>query len=156
MKRLELEMAAKSRPPLFRCSRGVMVSFAKKKILVADDDPGMRLALLIRLRANNYEVSCAGDGLSVIAEARKSNPDLIILDLGMPSGDGFTVLDSLRSEPPDVSIPVIVLSGRDRSANRDRAINAGATMFLQKPVDTSHLLAAISQALHPTGEKIHP
>lgn len=128
---------------------------AKKKILVADDDPGMRLALLIRLRANNYEVSCAGDGLSVVAEARRSTPDLIILDLGMPSGDGFTVLEMLQSEPSEASIPVIVLSGRDRAANRDRAINAGATMFLQKPVDTTHLLAAISQALHPAGVGMH-
>jgi DNA-binding response OmpR family regulator len=132
-----------------------MINSAKKKILVADDDPGMRLALLIRLRANNYEVSCAADGLSAIAEARKSSPDLIILDLGMPSGDGFTVLEMLRSEEPDLAIPVIVLSGRDRAANRDRAIDAGAAMFLQKPVDTSHLLAAISQALHPAGMGMH-
>ena len=65
---------------------------SKKRILIGDDDPGMRLALLIRLRANNYEVSCAGDGLSVVAEARKHRPDLILLDLGMPSGDGYTVL----------------------------------------------------------------
>jgi DNA-binding response OmpR family regulator len=125
-----------------------MQSAPKERILIADDDPGMRLALLIRLRANNYEVTCVGDGLSVVAEARRSNPDLIILDLGLPGGDGFTVLDMLQSEPREAAIPVIVLSGRDRATNVDRALDAGATMFLQKPADTSRLLAAISTALH--------
>jgi DNA-binding response OmpR family regulator len=123
----------------------------KKKILIADDDPGMRLALLVRLRANNYEVACVGDGLSVIFEARRNTPDLIILDLGMPSGDGFTVLEMLQADDAHACIPVIVLSGRDRASSRDRAIEAGALMFLQKPVDTSDLLTAVEHAIQVTG-----
>jgi len=119
----------------------------KKRILIGDDDPGMRLALLIRLRANNYDVSCAGDGLSVVAEARKHRPDLILLDLGMPSGDGYTVLKMLRSEPSEAHIPVIVLSARDRASHEERSKEAGAATFLQKPVETDHLLFAITQAL---------
>lgn len=119
----------------------------KKKILIGDDDPGMRLALLIRLRANNYEVSCAGDGLSVVAEARKHPPDLILLDLGMPSGDGYTVLNMLQAEEDEIQIPVIVLSARDRATHEARAKEAGAITFLQKPVETDRLLSAISQAL---------
>ena len=119
----------------------------KKRILVADDDPGMRLALAIRLRANNFDVSCAGDGLSTVDEARRQAPDLIILDLGMPAGDGFTVLRMLRGERSEASIPVIVLSGRDRAANQDRSLHAGAVVFLQKPVQNAHLLAIISQTL---------
>ncbi len=124
-----------------------MSNSPKKKILVVDDDPEMRLALLVRLKANNYDVACAGDGLSSIAETRKSNPDLIILDLGLPAGDGFTVLSRLKAVDSFAAIPVIVLSGRDRAANRDRALEAGAKMFLQKPVQTHHLLAAIHQTL---------
>ena len=125
-----------------------MPTTPKKRILIADDDPGMRLALAIRLRANNFDVSCAGDGLSVVDEARRHAPDLILLDLGMPSGDGFVVLEMLRTDEPSESIPIIVLSGRDRAGNKSRALNAGALMFLQKPVENTHLLAAISQALH--------
>ena len=124
-----------------------MDSNAKKKILVVDDDPEMRLALLVRLKANNYDVACASDGVSGISETRKSNPDLIILDLGLPAGDGFTVLERLQSVDSFAAIPVIVLSGRDRTANQDRALQAGARMFLQKPVQTSYLLSAISRAL---------
>ena len=124
---------------------------SKKKILIADDDPGMRLALLVRLRANNYDVACVGDGLSVIFEARRNSPDLIILDLGLPSGDGFTVLEMLQTDDAHACIPVIVLSGREADANKDRAIDAGALMFLQKPVGTSELLTAVEHALQVTG-----
>ena len=120
---------------------------AKKRILVADDDPGMRLALAIRLRANNYEVSCAGDGMSVVDEARRHTPDLILLDLGMPGGDGFTVLNMLQSEDSEASIPVIVLSGRNKATHQDRALDAGASIFLQKPADTDQLLIAIERVL---------
>jgi DNA-binding response OmpR family regulator len=124
-----------------------MSAGGKKRILIADDDPGMRLALLVRLRAHNFEVSCAGDGLSTIFEARKSNPDLIILDLGLPSGDGFTVLEMLNSDEDWAGIPIIVLSGMDRANNQPRAEKAGAWTFLQKPVDASHLLSVVNQAL---------
>jgi two-component system KDP operon response regulator KdpE len=128
---------------------------AKKRILVADDDPGMRLALAIRLRANNYEVACAGDGLSVVEEARQHTPDVIILDLGMPGGDGFSVMDMLQSEEPEASIPVIVLSGRNRATNIERVLDAGALMFLQKPADTDQLLAAITAALQTSPHAMH-
>jgi CheY-like chemotaxis protein len=124
-----------------------VASSSKKRILIGDDDPGMRLALLIRLRANNYEVSCAGDGLSVVAEARKHPPDLILLDLGMPSGDGYTVLNMLQGEPSEAQIPVIVLSARDRAGHEERSKEAGAVLFLQKPVETELLLSSITQAL---------
>ncbi len=124
-----------------------MTEAAKKRILIADDDPGMRLALLVRLRAHNFEVSCVGDGLSAIFETRKSHPDLIILDLGLPSGDGFTVLEMLHGDDDWVGTPIIVLSGMDPAVNEPRAESAGAWKFLQKPVDASHLLSVVNQAL---------
>jgi DNA-binding response OmpR family regulator len=113
----------------------------KKKILVVDDDADVRLGLQVRLSANNYQVIFAADGVASIAEARKHMPDLIILDLGLPAGDGFSVLERLRVNEKLSSIPVIVLSGRDRVGNWDRAIKAGAKTFLQKPVANDKLLA---------------
>ena len=86
-------------------------------ILVVDDDPDMRQTLQIRLKANGYDVHCAEDGMGAISEARKQTPDLIVLDLGLPAGDGFVVLDFLKKNVDLSSIPVIVLSGRDRRAN---------------------------------------
>jgi DNA-binding response OmpR family regulator len=122
-------------------------------ILVVDDDPDMRQALQIRLRANGYDVHCAEDGIGAISEARKHTPDLIVLDLGIPAGDGFVVLDTLRTNIDLSSIPVIVLSGRDRRANEERVLNAGARAFLQKPVQSNDFLAVIRQALDEKHQK---
>ena len=118
-----------------------------KRILLVDDDPEMRLALMIRLKANEYDVVVAVDGVSGVAEARKQMPDLILLDLGLPAGDGFTVIERLRNIEACARIPIIVLSGRDRTANRDRALSSGARAFLQKPVKNSELLSTIERAL---------
>jgi DNA-binding response OmpR family regulator len=122
----------------------------EKTILIVDDDPDVRQSLNIRLKANSYNVIFAVDGVASIAEARKHMPDLIILDLGLPAGDGFTVLERLKANESLSPIPVIVVSARDRNANRDRVLKAGAKAFLQKPVDNAHLLSAIRQVL---GEK---
>ena len=119
----------------------------QKKILVVDDDADMRLALQQRLTANHYEVISAGDGVAGISEARKHMPDLMILDLGLPAGDGFSVLERLKANGRLSAIPVIVLSGRDRVGNRDRAIKAGAKTFLQKPIANDKLLAVIRLVL---------
>ncbi len=120
---------------------------SQKKILVVDDDPDMRLGLQLRLTANHYDVIFAADGVASIAEARKHMPDLMILDLGLPAGDGFSVLERLKVNESLSAIPVIVLSGRDRVGNWDRAMKAGAKTFLQKPVANDKLLAVIRLVL---------
>ena len=123
------------------------MSINQKKILVVDDDPDLRLGLEQRLVANHYDVISAGDGVASISEARKHMPDLMILDLGLPAGDGFSVLERLKANVKLSSIPVIVLSGRDRVGNRDRALKAGAKTFLQKPIANDKLLAIIRLVL---------
>jgi DNA-binding response OmpR family regulator len=124
----------------------------QKKILIVDDDPDVRLGLQLRLTANHYDVIFAADGVASIAEARKHMPDLMILDLGLPAGDGFSVLERLKVNEKLSSIPVIVLSGRDRVGNWDRAIKAGAKTFLQKPVANDKLLAVIRLVLAEQGQ----
>jgi DNA-binding response OmpR family regulator len=118
-----------------------------KKIMIIDDDPDMRLGLHIRLKANNFQTVFAADALSAVSEARKHQPDLIILDLGLPAGDGFVVMERFRANVYLAATPVIVVSARDRVANEQRAIKAGARAFLQKPVDNDQLLATINQLL---------
>jgi len=119
---------------------------SNKTILVVDDDPEVRLSLQVRLKAARYEVIFAEDGVTSIAETRKHRPDLILLDLGLPAGDGFSVLENLKTNLGMSSIPVIVISGRD-SMSRARALKAGAKAFLQKPVDSTRLMSVIGQAL---------
>jgi DNA-binding response OmpR family regulator len=126
---------------------------ANKKILIVDDDLDVRQAMHVRLKANGYDTSFATDAMSSVSEAKKHSPDLIILDLGLPGGDGYTVIERLRRQPALAVIPIIVVSARDVRANRDRAIAAGAKVYLQKPVDNAELLAIIRQAL---GEPAQP
>ncbi len=128
-------------------------NMGSKKILIVDDDPDVRLGLHVRLAANGYETSFASDALTAIAEARKRQPDLIILDLGLPAGDGFVVMERLGRLASLSVIPIIVVSARDTRANHDRAIKAGATAFLQKPVDNEELLAVIRRALGEAAEE---
>jgi DNA-binding response OmpR family regulator len=121
-----------------------------KKILIVDDDMDVRRGLHIRLKANHYDAFFAVDGLTSISEAKKHQPDLIILDLGLPAGDGFVVLERLRADDSLNLIPVIVVSGRDRLADKERALKAGAKAFLEKPLENEELLAVIRHALGET------
>jgi len=122
----------------------------QQKILIVDDDPDLRRALKIRLRANHYDTAQASDGYSAIAVAQKEQPDLIILDLGLPAGDGSVVLERLQSSDSLSSIPVIVLTARDPQANEQKMLQAGATAFFQKPADNNELLDVIRAALPNT------
>jgi DNA-binding response OmpR family regulator len=119
----------------------------RKKILIVDDDPDLRQALRLRLRANNYETTNAVDGYSAIAQAYKERPDLIVLDLGLPAGDGFVVLDRLQRDDKLSTIPVVVLTARDPQGNEQRALRKGAAAFFQKPADNSELLEVIRTTL---------
>jgi DNA-binding response OmpR family regulator len=121
-----------------------------KKILIVDDDAQLLLGLSPRLKANGYSVVTAPDGIAAIAVARKETPNLILLDLGLPGGDGFLVLERLRNMAELASIPVIVLSARDPGDNRRRALSGGAVAYFQKPPDNHELLAAIRQAMGET------
>ena len=120
---------------------------ATSKILIVDDDPDLRQALKLRLRANHYETVHAVDGYSAIAQAYKEHPNLIILDLGLPAGDGFTVLDRLQRDDKLSSIPVIVLTARDPQSSEQRSLQAGAAAFFQKPADNAELLSVIRATL---------
>ncbi|MFQ5427645.1 MAG: response regulator [Thermodesulfobacteriota bacterium] len=118
-----------------------------KKILIVEDDKDLILGMSIRLKSIGYSVVTAMDGLSVISTARKEHPDLILLDIGLPAGDGFIVLERLRTNTMLMAIPVIVISARDKAANSERSLKAGARAYFQKPVDNETLLRAIKTTL---------
>jgi two-component system KDP operon response regulator KdpE len=119
----------------------------RAKIMVVDDDPDIRQALSLRLRANNFDTVNVCDGYSAIAMAQKEHPQLIVLDLGLPAGDGFAVLKNLQQIPGLSDIPVIVLTARDPEGNEKRTLESGAVAFFQKPADNDELLAVIRASL---------
>src|SRR6202789_3309981 len=128
-----------------------------KKILIVDDDPDVIHSMNVGLKANHYDTFYASDAISCLAEARKNEPDLIILDLGLPGGDGFLLMDRFKNVPALAAVPVIVVTGREVRGNLKRVIEAGARAFLQKPVNNDKLLAVIRQALgEPTTAEEDP
>jgi DNA-binding response OmpR family regulator len=122
----------------------------EKKVLIIDDDPHLLLGLTPRLKANGYTVVTALDAISAIAVARKESPDLIILDLGLPGGDGFVVLERIKQLADLAAIPVVVLSARDPVDNKKHSLAGGAVAFFQKPPDNHEFLTSIRQALGET------
>ncbi len=120
---------------------------ARKSILIIEDDPDVRRGLGVRLKASDYQVDFATDAPSGISQVNQQKPDLILLDLGLPGNDGYTVLKELGQSSELACIPVIVLSAWNRYSHEQRVRNAGAKIFCQKPVDDDELLDRIEQVL---------
>jgi CheY-like chemotaxis protein len=120
---------------------------SQPKILIVDDDTDMRRALHVRLRAHGYETAFASDGLTATNVALKEVPDLILLDLGLPAGDGFVVMNRFRNNSELSAIPIIVLTAREAQENAEAAFSAGCFAFFQKPADNNALMNTIERAL---------
>ncbi|MDY6954054.1 MAG: response regulator [Thermodesulfobacteriota bacterium] len=118
-----------------------------KKILIVDDDPDVLRGLGIRLKGSGYDTVFAADGYAATTVAQKERPDLILLDIGLPAGDGFVVMERLKNIYDFAFTPIIVLTARDPRGTKEKALKAGATAFFQKPADNKELLAAIEKAL---------
>jgi DNA-binding response OmpR family regulator len=119
----------------------------KKKILVVDDERDIVKALTIRLRGAGYEVVTAFDGAQGIFTAHKENPDLIILDIRMPAGNGFSVAEKLKQSTNTFTIPVIFLTGSPERDSEEKAMTLGARFYVKKPYDPEELLDAVRRAL---------
>jgi len=123
------------------------LSQAQQLILVADDDMDLVTALSIRLRAAGYRVLGAYDGEQAFQLAQEQKPDLVILDVRMPAGGGFSSLDKMKHSMTTRSIPVIFLTAFDDDEMREEARLLGAVGFFRKPFDDSEFMGAIEQAL---------
>ncbi len=123
------------------------MSALKNKVLVIEDNQEHLMALTIKLKTHGYAVVSAADGVTAVSAIRNEEPDAILLDLGLPGGDGFVVLERLRSMGHTVATPVIVVTARPPEGNKRQALKHGVMAFLQKPVRTEELLLALRKAL---------
>lgn len=113
-------------------------------ILAVDDDRALLRTLTINLRARDYDVETARDGRTALQIARERQPDLVLLDLGLPDLDGVEVLRQLRSF---TQTPVVVLSGRHESDDKVEALDLGASDYVTKPFGMEELLARVRSHL---------
>ena len=124
----------------------------KKKILIVDDERDIVKVLMIRLQRAGYEVVTAFDGAQGVFMAHKEKPDLIILDIRMPAGNGFSVAQRLKRSTHTFTIPVIFLTGSPETNAEDKARALGARFYIKKPYDPEELLDAIKRALEKDSE----
>ena len=117
-----------------------------KKILIVEDDQSIAKALASRLKNAGYEVNIAPDALTGLEVALKTLPDLVILDISLPAGNGFTVAERIQSLIPTAT-PLIFLTASNQPGLRDKAKELGAEAFFHKPYDADDLLGAIQLAL---------
>jgi len=120
-----------------------------KAVLMVDDDRTILLTIGVRLKAMGYTVYTAKDAVSAVSAAVKNAPDVIVLDVSLPAGDGFLVAGRLQNLVGSAATPIIFITASADPHLRSRATKLGAAAFLQKPFDATTLADAIESALSP-------
>jgi two-component system cell cycle response regulator DivK len=118
-----------------------------KRILIVEDKDTSRELLRTVLEKQGYEVAEAADGEQAIKQARADVPDLILLDLQMPLRNGYEVVSELRKDPRFVSVPIVAVTASAMQGDRDKALLAGFSGYLTKPLSLSTLREEIRRLL---------
>jgi DNA-binding response OmpR family regulator len=114
-----------------------------KKILIVEDDQKIAMALVIRLKANGYNASIAPDAIAGASQARALKPDLILLDISLPGGDGFQLAETFLRMPETNGTPVIFITASKNPELMQKVMELGAIGLFEKPFDTEKLLGSI-------------
>ncbi|WP_089105621.1 response regulator [Streptomyces hyaluromycini] len=117
------------------------------RVLVVEDDPQLVRALVINMQARQYGVDAAPDGATALRLAAARQPDVVMLDLGLPDMDGVDVIKALRGW---TRVPILVLSARQASDEKVAALDAGADDYITKPFSMNELLARLRAAVRRT------
>jgi CheY-like chemotaxis protein len=118
-----------------------------KTIFIADDKATSRELVRTVLERSGYTIVEAADGIEALKNARASKPDLIILDLHMPGLDGFGVIHELRRDPEFAVTPVVALTASAMQGDRERALSAGFTAYISKPIQLRALRSEVERLL---------
>jgi DNA-binding response OmpR family regulator len=112
----------------------------KRRVLVADDDAGLRRLIGTTLGSSDFELLQAADGEEALRVARETHPSLVLLDVNMPRLDGFSVCEQLKSDPQTAGIKIVLLTARGTDSDRLRGREAGADDYFIKPFSPVQLL----------------
>lgn len=118
-----------------------------KKILAVDDEPNILLSLEFILEQEGYDVYVAHDGEEALEVAERVQPDLVLLDLGMPRKDGYEVCRLLREREDLASVKVVMLTAKGQPLEKKKGLEVGANVYITKPFGAEELLETIRTAL---------
>ena len=119
------------------------------RVLIADDEPAIAASLEFLLRAAGHDTSMARDGEEALTMAARLQPALIVLDLMLPRRNGLEVCRTLRADPHQSSVKVLMLTARGGKLDISGGLSAGADAYLVKPFSTKDLLAHVGRLLTP-------
>jgi CheY-like chemotaxis protein len=120
-----------------------------KTVLIADDEPTMRLLVHATIESDDYKVIEAGDGNQAWTLIQQHKPALALLDVQMPGRSGLEILRSIRADPSLTGTRVILLTGTDRESDIEAGLMAGADFYLTKPFSPLDLITRVEEALQP-------
>jgi len=123
-----------------------------KKVLLIEDDAKLSLALQMRLKMMKYDVACSVDAVRAMDEANRHQPELVILDINLPGGNGFVVAERLRKNISTMSTPIIFITASEKPEYRQQANNIPQSAFLLKPFSAAQLADAVSRCLNDDDE----
>lgn len=123
------------------------VALSEKTVLIVEDDPASLDIFETILRYGGYQVVSAHTGAEGVQKARELIPDAVVVDIGLPDGPAFGVLDELSDDPSTGHIPLIVCTVHVFEHDQIRARRAGADVFVTKPVEPSYLLECVNRVL---------
>jgi len=111
-----------------------------RSVLVVDDEPNIVLSLEFLMKQAGLEVRTASDGQAALEAVRSQLPDLILLDISMPNGDGFEVCRKIRANPDWRGVRIIMLTAKGRDSEREKGLAAGADDYITKPFSTHDVI----------------
>ncbi len=117
-----------------------------KKVLIVEDDRSIALALAVRMKNAGYETLIAHDALAGLNAAVKLHPDVVLLDISMPAGNGFDVAERIQKLIP-AATPIIFLTASKKPSFREEAVRLGAAGYFEKPYNPENLLSTVRHAL---------
>ncbi len=118
-----------------------------KKILIVEDDKKIAKAMCVRLEAYGYDVAIAHDAVVATTTARNYVPDLILLDIMLPGGNGLMLSERFQEIENTASVPIIFITASKQPGLRQKAMALGAAEFIEKPFDSGHLLCTVAQQI---------
>jgi DNA-binding response OmpR family regulator len=119
----------------------------RRHVLLIEDEPNISEAIRFILGRDGIDVSCHSQGHDAIEMILAHRPDAVILDVMLPGRSGFDILRDLRAEAQTVDLPILMLTAKGQSRDRELALQAGATGFIAKPFSNAEMLASVKSLL---------
>ncbi|WP_193142023.1 MULTISPECIES: response regulator transcription factor [unclassified Meridianimarinicoccus] len=109
-------------------------------VLLIEDEPNIMEAIRFFLSRDGWKVSCHSDGATAVSEVNRITPDVVVLDVMLPNRSGFDVLKELRAAPDTRDLPVLMLTAKGQTKDRERAEQLGSSGFMTKPFSNAEVL----------------